>query len=364
MARLFSRLTLPREGNTPHPLTTLHLKPGQVVDAKVLKSIPPGMVELQVLGKQVRVATHIPLKKGNRLVLKYVPGKDGGAVLRLVHMTSSGEKQVNLPAIHGAIKGRVWDRIMGEPSSLTADALSAREDIRQLLKRVSDRMGALPGRQGLETLINASGLSWENKLFQLLSEKNISQEMIRTLMESDVKGILAKNSGSSEASNSDLKLLGTALENIQLLNLHGVQQGGKLFLPLPLEFSDGTVGLVQILLGLSPDARGESHGSEEVPGGGTSRPYSVVLLIELTTLGAIRAELTLSGTHVQGQFLVDRQTTRDRMEKELPAFMVLLESKGFSIGYMGCRQMESQVVKKPLVDEIFSREGSSVCFVA
>lgn len=358
-SQFLSKLTLTPERSVLDALNALNLKDGQRMEATVVKPLSSQDVLLEIQGRQVQVKTRIPLKKGANLTLKYLSNDDGPA-LKLIDMQLPGQKTVNLAAIRAAIDDNIWKRITREAVA-GEDGSPCRENIRHLLKKNSDLMLSQPGGKGLKALIDASGLTWENKLSQMAADKTSGREVVNALMDGDVKGLISKALGNNETLGSALKSLATVLDNVQLLNLHGIQQAGKLFLPLPLHFGDGVVGLAQVLFDLPEKGGGEAAEKEK---GKATSPYTVVMLLDLTALGAIRSELMLSGSHIQGRFLVDRPETLHRLERGLPSFVEILESRGFTTGHMGCQQVDTVRVKKSLIDEILPQEGSSVCFVA
>jgi len=215
-----------------------------------------------------------------------------------------------------------------------------------------------PGGDGLKALIDASGLSWENKLAATLTQTSISADIMDSLTRGDLKGLISKVLMNTKESDTVLQPLISALDNIQLLNIHGNDRARMLFLPLPLQFIQGAVGVAQLLLQFPREDPSHERGA------GKDRQYGVVLLLELSTLGPIRTELVLTGTKLQGRFLVEQKNALKCIKTHIASFMDMLRERGFTIEHMGCQRVESSIVKQSLVNEIFPQEGSSICVVA
>ncbi len=363
-SHLFSKLavSLPQVDGV---LTKLDLKVGDVVEGRVLKQTDPGTVLLLIQGKKIRAHTQMSLKTGMRLSLK-LSSDIGMPTLKIIDAHSPGGRAVNLGAIRAAIDDNVWARVyesLDDPVLSSKDLLSPKDrtDIKSLMKHVSQMMLDRPGGNGLKALVEASGLTWENKLARMVSGIAMGSDTVDAMAQGDIKGLISKILMNTAAPDPILKPLIEALDNIQLLNIPGSDQIRSVFLPLPLEFDEGVMGLAQILLKFP---REDGAGSPEMEKEKQDRQYSVVMLLEMSSLGAIRAELILTGTKIQGRFVVDSKATAESIEANLSSFSSMLVHRGFTIGYMGCQVANTEVVKQSPVEEFLTGEGSSICFVA
>jgi hypothetical protein len=182
------------------------------------------------------------------------------------------------------------------------------------------------------------------------------------LMGEDVKGMLSKILSDPGEGAVSLKGLYHALENVQLLNVHAGQETGRLFVPIPLQFQDGTWGLAQVLFFLpsyyETDTSRQKNDSDRKP------TCSVTLVMTLSRLGTVRAEVMLTGMTLQGSLRVDDPHTLEKIETQLPLLTQILESRGIEIERFTCQLVTTSDLGTDLITEIISREGSSVCFVA
>lgn len=339
----------------------LQLNVGQVVEARVIKPLSSGTILLAIQGKQIRAATQVPVPR-NAVLSLMVSGKDGNVSFRVMDIQTPGSCSVNLAPIRGAMATHLWADVH---NLLEGTSAASREKgmISALLGKLTRMTMDQPGAQGLKSVIQHSGLCWEHKLVKAFSSGRITRAVLDALVAGDLKGMISKLlTGGAEEKGSLLKALHTALENIQLLNVYGSQQAQKLFVPLPLQFYDGTWGLAQILFHLPPDDgsrfQQSDDDSEQIPA------CAVTVILELSRLGTIRADLQLKGPALQGKFLVDRSRTLEKMEANLSSFTEVLERRGMKVGQITCHLADTAVVKKDLISQIIPQEGSSVCFVA
>ncbi len=359
-SHLFSKLSVSSSSTHDYDaLSDLNLAPDDVVKARVLKQLAPGDILLLIRGKQIRAHTRVPLQKGMHLSLK-LSSETGVPTLKLLDVQESQGRAVNLASIRGAIDDNIWGRVY---DALDDPVLSSKDrtDIRALMEKTSQMVFTRPGGDGLKALIEASGLTWENKLAGIMTDAAVTSDIMDSLTHGDLKGLISRVLMNTKEADTVLQPLISALDNIQLLNVHGNERARMLFLPLPLQFAHGTIGMTQILLHF-PREEDPSRSQEGEKKG--DRQYSVVMLLELSTLGAIRAELLLTGTKVQGRFLVHQKNTLECIETHIASFMDILKDRGFTIGHMGCQQAQAPIVKQSLVNEIFPQEGSSICVVA
>ena len=340
-------------------LADLNLRVGDVVEGKVLKQTDPGSILLLIQGKKIKAHTRVPLKAGMRLSLKF-SSDIGMPSLKILDANSPQGRTVNLAAVRTAIDENLWARIYKD---LDDAALSSNihKKIKALMTKASQMMLTRPDKEGLAALVDAFGFSWETKLARLASGMDMGADTVDSLVQGDLKGLIAKSLMNPGVSDTILTPLFEAMDNIQLLNVPGNEQTRSVFLPLPLQFESGVMVLAQILFQFPrEDVPGSSEGKEEKQ----DQEYSVVMLLEMTTLGAIRAELVLTGKTVQGRFVVEKKSTAESIETQLHSFSSMLENRGFTIGYMGCSVADKGIVRQSPVQDLFPRKGSSVCFVA
>ncbi len=340
------------------PAVTLNA--GQVIEGRVLKPLSPGIFLVSVSGKQIRVSSDIPLPK-NAVLTMMVSGEKGQAAFRLVDIQTPGAPSLNPAAVRGALAQNLWGKLvalLGGETDLSGDKSTLFTRLDQLSRITLEQ----PGAQGVKSFVQDAGLSWENKLFQALASGKATPATLAKLMTDDVKGMLSRILTDSKESAAALKGLFNALENTQLLNLHASQEAGKLFVPIPLQFQDGTWGLAQVLFFLpsyyDDEASRQKDDSEK------KATCSVTLVMTLSCLGTVRAELKLTGMTLQGKLQMDQHDTLEKIETQLPLLTRMLESRGIEIDEFTCQLVHASDLKTDLITEIISQEGSSVCFVA
>ena len=355
-SNLFSKLTV-SPPQLHDVVADLDLKLGDVVEGRVLKQSTPGNIMLLIQGKKIRAHTQVPLKSGMRLSLKF-SSDIGMPTLKIIDAHSPLDRGVNLGAIRAALDDNIWAKIY---ESLDDPLLSPKDgkDIKALMKNLSQMTLIRPGGECIKSLVDASGLTWENKLARMVS--GMGPDNLDTLIHGNLKGLISKILMDTITSESILKPFIETLDNIQLLNVAGSDQPRSVFLPLPLSFDGGGMALAQILFKFP---REDGAASQEVGKKELDRQYSLLMLLEMSSLGAIRVELVLKGKKIQGRFMVNRKTTAESIETHLSSFSSMLVDRGFTIGYMGCQVADTEIVRQSPVEEIFPREGSSVCFVA
>ena len=138
----------------------------------------------------------------------------------------------------------------------------------------------------------------------------------------------------------------------------GPEQGGKIFIPLPLQLPDGLFSVAELLLQLPP---WETQQRDRGEGG--DKALRATLLLDMSRLGPVRAEFTLSGKALEGMFLVVNTKARKLVEASLSLLTDALIEKGFSIQQVGCFVREPETVMQPLLQEVLPREDNSFCLV-
>lgn len=351
------KLSMPFQ-QAPAPLS---LHAGQVVEARVLKPLSSGIFLVSINGRQIHVASEIPLPKNTLLTLMVSREKSQQTGFRVMDVQVPGSHSVNPAAIRGALAQNLWGNLAASAAvgpNFSGDESRLVALFRQVTRAIVDQ----PGSEGMKAFVQDAGLSFENKLFQALSSGKATQASLENLLSKDVKGLISRILADAREGTAALKGLYSALEHIQLLNLHGGPEAGKLFIPIPLQFQDGNWGLAQILFYLPTYYEQESNRQKNDSEKKTD--CSVTLVMTLSSLGMIRADLKLTEMTLQGSLRVDRPDTFEKIEPQLPLLIRMLESRGIDVDAFTCRLAKSSDLKTDLISEIISREGSSVCFVA
>ncbi len=225
---------------------TVNLHPGQIVEGKVLKPLSPGIFLVAVSGKHIRVASDMPLPK-NALLTLMVSGRKGQVSFRLMDIHPPGTYSVDSGAIRRVLARNLWENLAALSAGEGGLSGDRSKRLASLLGKLSRITVEQPGASGVRSFVQGAGLAWENKLVQAFSSRKTTPAALTRLMAEDVKGMLSKILADAGDGAASLKGLYHALENIQLLNVHAGQETGKVFVPIPLQFQDGTWGLAQVL---------------------------------------------------------------------------------------------------------------------
>jgi hypothetical protein len=335
--------------------TRLGFQKNETVTGKVLRSHASGTALLSIKGEKVHVRTHVPLMEGTNVTLQ-VKNISPTTTLKFLGEAAPKLQSQSLPTILSAIKGNLWATTM---DSILHSNLDKGEKTRilELLRTLTGSIYKKPSSDLLKTLISMSGLNLEAKIKKAINN-NISTVDMLKLIENDLKGLLSKMIGQGMQGSNQYKKLWTALENIQVLNLDGLEQVRKIFFPIPMQLPDGIFSVAQLLLELP--ARDEDQTAEK---NNNSDALKATFLLEMSLLGPIRAEFILQKKKVEGMFLVAEKQTKRILEENLLSLIHVLNDKGFSISHVGCFLKSPQTVTQPLLKEMGQEENSSICLI-
>jgi len=329
----------------------------EIVEGKVLHQLAPGKVSLLIKGRIVIASTHVPLRKGRVLSFK-VEEIRPGPILKLMGTKFRAPDAVNIPAILSALKENLWKSAFENINQygLPENDLSR---FRELVNDLSLRSFLESRPELLRILIDGSGLSWEAKLRKALINKTIRSDNVNKLIEGDLKGLSSKFLALDEEQGGLLKRLVSTIENIQILNQHGLEQDRKIFLPIPIQFPDGLFTIGQLLIHLPEEERDESS-SREID----KNAFRMTFLLELSNLGPLRSDFIIRRKEIEGMFLITKVEVKSLIEKNLPSFISNLKNMGFSVPLMECRLKDPEIVNQSLIGEIIQEEGNTISLVA
>jgi len=214
----------------------------------------------------------------------------------------------------------------------------------------------VPLKQGAQITLQVKSV-WPRPTLQLISE-TAPQLQAPNLLEHDLKVLLSKLMGPEAAGNSHLEKLQHVIEKIQLLSREGLEQGGKIYIPLPVQLSDGFFSVAELLLQLPSWEEEQREGGE--PDG---EAFRATLLLNMSRMGPVRAEFVLRGETIEGMFLVAEHKTKEILEKSLYLLMGALAGRGFIIQQVGCFVREPETVTQSLLQEIIPEDENSICLV-
>jgi hypothetical protein len=265
------------------------LRDGRIVQAEVLSQRADGTLVLAIGRHTVPAESELRLDVGARfaarveaegaeVVLRYLvePAGDGGELLR------AGRAVVG--------EGRALGELLFE----AAEALRTAAATRELPPALARLHGALLGQvfdparggDGLRELLFAAGLAHEATLAAVLAGRAGRPELERA--RADLKALLLLGFDAAEGEPAVREALARALDGLeteQLVNLARERTGEALVFSFPVA-DGGRWATAHLLL---PERRAQEDSEEE-----SARSQRLTLGVELSALGPVRADLTLT----------------------------------------------------------------------
>jgi hypothetical protein len=349
-----SKISLQKES---HPGSFLTLSKNEIVEGMVLKSFSLSKALLFIKGRRVMARTAIPLTEGRVLSLK-VQETMPVLTFKLLGVTPVDLDSLSSALILSAIKENLWKSTSEniDHYGLSREALSR---FKGLMDDLSLGLFSKSAPDLLRLLIDKSGMSWEAKLRKALHNKTVGRDNLAKLLDGDLKGLASKFLGLKGESAVLLKRLVSTLTQIQILNYLGLEQEGKIFLPVPIQLPDGLFTVGQLLIQL-PQKEGNEHRKKKAP----KDLSRIVFLLDLSVLGPLRVDLTIQGEAIEGRFLLSKKEAEACIEKGIPILVSRLEERGFSVLSMECHLKDPVIVKESLVQEIIPDEGYTLNLIA
>jgi hypothetical protein len=328
----------------------------EIVRGVVVKSISSTSIMLLIKGERVIANTHISLSEGSAVTLK-VEKIHPNPILKLVKIEVEGIDTINTSIVLNGIKKNLWKTII---ENMDQYPLSIKEKglLKELVIDISKKLFPKPTPDALMEAIDKSGLGWEKKIRGLLTSKINHQVNIQKLLAGDLKGLISKFITSSAREDELFNKFVSMIKNVQLLNHFGFEQDGKIFIPLPLQFSDGYFTVGQLLIQL--DQYNNNRRKKKEKGNDFFR---ISFLLELSNLGPLRADLAVQGEQISGRFLSVKEETKDVIEKNLPSFIAAFSKRGFSILHLECHLKEPKQVNDNLIKEIIPKRSCNISLV-
>jgi hypothetical protein len=298
------------------------LRDGRVLKAEVLQQSADGTVLLAIGRQTIPAETELRLDPGASFFVRVEEGAQGIVLL----LAPEGEESALLRALRPVVgQGGQLGESLGELVRSLGDG-TARAGLAPELRALADALTELLARPtsdagALRALLPALGLGHEAALASLVGAR-VARGTLGELRE-DLKGLLLRAravlDGDGDEHGSLREAVAralTSLEAEQLLNLARARTGEALLLSLP--FPDGERWTTAHL---------SVPGREERQGGGSedeAAPFRMTLGLELSNLGPLRADLTLTPSLLAVRLLVTRAEVAHRFERELSALRARL----------------------------------------
>jgi hypothetical protein len=341
----------------------MNLKPGRIVNAKVLDVTSQNRIQLLVDGQKLTVSTQLPLVRGMDIPMKVVRSPDG-IVLKPIPTSSApvstdtagpavntGRPESSVPtalpnsnSLSGTEKSLQTNAFQSFSLSKIFQGLNALSQTREPL--LNDILMGLSLKsdvrddQFLPQIIKNMGLSFEKKLAagledasgQKLDKKTIAH-IIKQLAGQDLKAAALSLAGmeSDPSKTSVLKHISDALDNFAQLNVKSgdsgqSQDGARFLLPFPVWREDGfDFGQLMVDTGNTGTANREK------------KMLSISFLLNMTALGPLRADFSILDKTIVGRFLLENQATCDYLTPKISDLRQRLSGIGYQAGNIDCR---------------------------
>jgi len=329
------------------------LSQNEIVEGKVLKSFSLKDVMLLIKGQRIMARTNIPLKEGGVISLR-VEKVNPNPVLKLVGTINENIKTVNTSMLLNGLDRNIWKTVIENIDHYILPD-NDKQMFKELIDDISKKLFQKSNPDLLRELFDKSGIEWEAKLRRIITSKTYySQENINELIKGDLKGLGSKMLSLMEEQNDLFNGLVSTIKNVQLLNQLGLEQEGKIFIPIPIQFPDNLFTMGQLLIHLNKD-NGKEKGKDLI---------KISFLLEMSNLGPLRADLVIRKKQISGRFLIVEEKAKIIIEKQIPSLIMALETKGFVILNFECHVKKAVEIKDSLIKEIINEESHNINFVA
>lgn len=344
----------------PEEKLPFEVKKGDIFKANVTETPTPKHAKIEINGEEILVRVNTPLKKGESLLLR--ADKSGSnETFRIVTQDSSPPLEIREALLKSLGKAGPFENL--ENLLKLSESKSDKENIdpeiftriKKLVKEISLKSGTTD-TDILRTLFRKSGLSWENKLSNLLmNQKTLTNKPV--LLENDLKGLtldfLAKFGDDSEPG---MKIRGfvETMEQLQLLNSHASEESGKYIMPIPV-FGSEMFRFGQLLIDLNSKSGKDGDNKDRV--------LRVSFMLEMSNLGDLRADFSMLKKGITGAFGVENEEARRFIKNRIPELERNLNKHDFQVHKIDCFVIDENRLKNgSLTDEVIddSTDGDEI----
>jgi len=310
----------------------LNLKNGQIIRATVLGRLPDGGTLLSINGKPLN-ASGLDLPEGSRQLFQ-VAVTGSKIELKLFEAPLLKPDAQTATIYPAAIKERLTGIISELRSALDQAELNnvatrVSKDLKQIMPSI---LYSDPGKNNgawIKENILASGMLWENKVTEFLSDENNGS--IKKIMKGDLKAILMSLQKALQAEDSEqsgdliarVKHALNLIENNQNLNLSALEEG---------------LGWLFFIQGLAEN--GFEKADVLVKKHENSNGTSFSILAEFTKLGRFEAHVTMMASGISVRILMDDRDKAGIVNNNLPTLEAGLKALGLSNITLSCDEIK------------------------
>jgi len=318
----------------------------QIVQARVLQSLPNGRVQLLLNGRRITAKTGLLLAPGEEVQLKVQAQKDI-VILKLMDpvqkvTTRQISSLINMFSKNGSASDITGSKSLNVKTLLYEMALKSDKADNNFLPK----------------LIEKSGIIWEKKMSQVLLGKANSTNVkmdLNSLLEQDIKGNILKEmtdatirkTGAFEKLSSFSKLV----ENFQLAN-QSSSESGRFLLPFPI-FSESAFSYGQLFI----DTGGKTKKDDKV----SDKVIQISFLLNMTHLGPLRADFSILKKDITGRFLLRDKDTCEYVESMIPELKTGLAMIEYHVRQIECGIAEKEDIHQGnFVETLMKARGDQV----
>ena len=355
------------------PSLLKQLQVGQLLQARVLDQIQPGLLRLQIASAEVLARSQVAIAPGTRLKLEVVKGQPLPE-LRVLREPDAQQRQQQV--VRSAMARQLSPQELRQAvSELRAQASTPRqaEALRQLTTIVQESgvRPAQPAATQLQRAIAQSGVFHEARLAAGLpaNPADTKVQLLRLLvvLREDLKlppkaerqagaaieqQAPARDMGVDSLLNRLIRLVEESIARIQLQQAvalpaeEGQRQAWQLDLPIRLPGETH-----EAMLRIERDDAGKA--------GGTPSTWAVNLAFQFDTIGTLQCRIALAGDHVSATFWCERTTTLAHVEQRLPVLRQAFEAQGLDVirlaGVLGAPP--EPLIKVPIPDSLLDERA-------
>jgi hypothetical protein len=322
-------ITLPRSLQQNLPDSKINLKNGDVIRATVMGRLPEGGTLLLVNGKQLNLLTELNLPEGSKQLfqvtvtgskielrpLENPPLKPDPPALSI----SPNAARMNLTSVIQELVTAL------DQTELSRMAAQGAKDLKQIMASI---LYSDPGKNNgiwIKENILASGMLWESKVAELLSDEN--NNSIKRAMKGDLKAILLSLQKALHSENGD-HADAVAMKVKQALNLIEGNQH--------INFSTLEDGLGWLFVIPGAEKDGFNKAEVFVKKRGESKGISFSVLAEFTQLGRFEADVSMMESRVSVRILMDDEKKSEIVNNNLSVLESGLKALGLNNIALSC----------------------------
>ncbi len=323
-----------------------HFKKNQVVSATVLKLLPEGKALLQVAGQTVTARTALLLTPGEDLRLKVMQSGDD-MILKLIPPEKEAKpgRAQSLARLfaNAKIGPRVPEGLAGfSKKMLTELSVKSRTADPQFLPRLIEKGGLLFEQKLAQFVGNASG----NTPVKTALGQLINQDLRAVLLQQ-----LQVSGSGSEPGRAVMSVL-EHLESFAQVN-HSGQESNRYLFPFPI-LDDNGFRFGQLLV---DTGRGKADAAEHE----NKSVVNVSFLLEMSNLGALRADFSILKKAIYGRFLLKDDDTCAYAGALMPELKKRLSVLGYEVGNIECRPAQADMLEPNcLVDRLLKSGENTI----